>query len=121
MAVILHMVPEREWEEARAAGSYAPASLLRDGFIHCSRPEQVLRVANGVFRGRGDLVLLAIDTRRVSAEIRYENCEGGELLFPHVYGPLDPAAVTAVLPFPAQADGTFRLPEQLGPPDERSR
>ena len=29
-----------------------------------------------------------------------ENLPGGEELFPHIYGPLDPAAVTEVRPLP---------------------
>jgi hypothetical protein len=37
---------------------------------------------------------------------------GGEQ-FPHLYGPLDPAAVVAVLPLEPGPDGAFSLPPQL--------
>jgi len=33
--------------------------------------------------------------------------------FPHVFGPIAMSAVLSVLEFPAQADGTFRLPPAL--------
>ena len=80
-----------------------------EGFIHCSTPAQVLQVANARFRGRSDLLLLSIDTDRVDAEIRYENLEGGEQLFPHIYGELDRDAVIRVVEFKPQADGSFGI------------
>ena len=81
-----------------------------EGFIHCSTPAQVLQVANTRFRGRLDLLLLSIETDRVEAEIRYENLEGAEQLFPHIYGALAPDAVVRVTDFKPGADGSFTLP-----------
>ena len=43
----------------------------------------------------------------LGADVRYENLEGGEQQFPHVYGPIPVAAVVQVLPFRPVADGTF--------------
>jgi uncharacterized protein (DUF952 family) len=88
--------------------------VATEGFIHCSTPEQVLRVANARFRGREDLVLLLIDSGMIAAEIRYENLEGGNERFPHIYGPLNLEAVINVLDFEPQADGTFLLPGNQG-------
>jgi uncharacterized protein (DUF952 family) len=34
-------------------------------------------------------------------------------LFPHVYGPINPAAVIAVHDFPPGPDGVFALPERV--------
>jgi GNAT superfamily N-acetyltransferase len=60
--------------------------------------------ANLFYAGRRDLILLAIDPDRLTAEVRVE---GG---FPHLYGPLLPDAVFDVLPFPAgDDDGSFHL------------
>jgi uncharacterized protein (DUF952 family) len=33
--------------------------------------------------------------------------------FPHIYAPIPVASVIAVLPFPSEPDGTFRLPNGL--------
>jgi uncharacterized protein (DUF952 family) len=107
---IYHITPQEEWERARAAGSYQADSLQSEGFIHCSKREQVIPVANRFYHGRVDLVLLAIEPSRLSAQVKYENLEGGEILFPHIYGPLDLDAVTAALPFPPAPDGTFSFP-----------
>ena len=113
MAVILHIARRKDWIEAQASGSYRADSLATQGFIHCSTPHQVIAVANFIFRGQSDIVLLTIDTDMVVAEIRVENLEGGDKLFPHIYGPLNLDAVTQVGDFNPLSDGTFELPEIL--------
>jgi uncharacterized protein (DUF952 family) len=113
MQVILHIVARGEWERARREGVYRPASLAREGFIHCSAPAQVVRVANASFRGTKGLVLLCIDPAAVRAEIRREG-PAPDALFPHIYGPLNLDAVVRVLDFRAEPDGSFRLPPELG-------
>jgi len=64
-------------------------------------------VANTRFRGRTDLLLLHVDESRVGAEVRRENLEGGQWLFPHIYGPLPVSAVIDVTPMVPAPDGTF--------------
>jgi uncharacterized protein (DUF952 family) len=110
MATIFHITERGEWERAKAEGVYRARTLASEGFIHCSRGDQVVRVADRLFRGQTGLVLLEVDTSRVGAEIRYENCEGGQEDFPHVYGPLDLGAVTRVLAFEPGEDGSFAMP-----------
>jgi uncharacterized protein (DUF952 family) len=83
---------------------------VAEGFIHCSDAHQVVWVANQRFRDRQDLVLLHIDPTRLTVEVRYENFEGGEQQFPHVYGPIPISAVVEATPFRPAADGTFREP-----------
>jgi uncharacterized protein (DUF952 family) len=70
----------------------------------------VIQVANVRFRGQPGLVLLSIDTDKVTAEIRYENLEGGEQMFPHIYGALNTDAVVKVARFEPGAEGYFVLP-----------
>ena len=113
MSIIVHIADRELWERAKRDGSYEPDTLRSQGFIHCSKPDQVIRVANFLFRGKGGLVLLCLDSDRVLAEIRYENLEGGRQLFPHIYGPLNAGAVVEVLDFSPLEDGTFALPEAL--------
>ena len=110
MATIFHITKREEWERAKRNGSYEPPSLASEGFIHCSTTEQVVRTANRLFRGQMGLVLLKIDMDQVGAEIKYENCEGGEEAFPHIYGPLNPVSVVRVMAFEPGEDGTFAMP-----------
>jgi uncharacterized protein (DUF952 family) len=107
---IVHICLRKEWAESLKLGEYSAGSLALEGFIHCSRPEQVLRVANHYFPGTVDLVLLWIEVNKLKVELRWEPSDGE--VFPHLYGPLNLEAVVAVVGFPPDPDGTFRvLPE----------
>ena len=53
---ILHIAPAGQWEEAQLDGVYRGDTLGTEGFIHCSGPDQVLRVAQARFRGRTERV-----------------------------------------------------------------
>jgi uncharacterized protein (DUF952 family) len=110
MATIFHIAERVEWERAEREGVYRTRTLASEGFIHCSRGDQVIRVADRLFRGQAGLVLLEIDTSQVSAEIRYENCEGGREDFPHIYGALDLGSVVRVSAFEPREDGSFAMP-----------
>lgn len=105
--MIFHITTAQAWDTAGAAGAYAADSLATEGFIHCSEADQYVWVANQRFLGRQDLVLLHIDESRLTAPVRRENLEGGERLFPHVYGALNLDAVVHVAPFRPSADGSF--------------
>ena len=115
---MFHIVDRAAWESALQRGVYEPASLQAERFIHCSTRAQVAATANRFYRGRRDLLLLAIDPRRLTADLRFEppRYPAGESpgeLFPHIYGPLHPDAVARVLDFPCDADGGFHLPAAL--------
>lgn len=108
--VVFHLAVADEWEEARSRGgpyrrSTLGVSLEERGFIHCSFPRQLQTVADAVFAGRDDVVLLAIDRRRLSAEVRVEATDAGGERFPHIYGPLDLAAVIDSMSVPLGPDG----------------
>src|SRR3954447_2783060 len=98
MPAILHITSRDGWDAAALAGNYRGDTLATEGFIHCSTPDQVVRVANARFSGRTDLVLLRIDPARLNSDLRWEMSEPGEA-FPHIYGPLNLDAVIDVLPF----------------------
>lgn len=108
MDILLHICDRTDWQAARAAGEYRPASLAQEGFIHCSTSEQVAATANRFYHGRQGLALLLIDQSRLQAEVRWEAADGS--LFPHVYGPLPLEAVVDVRDFAPGADGVFSPP-----------
>jgi len=105
MESIVHICKRSEWEAAQRAGQYEAGSLLTEGFIHCSRPHQVIEVANRYFLGTQNLILLWIDPLKLSSELRWEASDGD--VYPHLYGPLNLDAVTAVLNFASGSDGKF--------------
>lgn len=112
MPKLLHITSRSSWSDQQAT-EYRDPSLEAEGFIHCSTAEQVLTPANERFANRDDLVLLVIDPERVPAEIVFEDSYGSGTEFPHIYGPIPLDAVSAVVDFPCQSDGTFTLPATL--------
>lgn len=116
MPNIFHITTRDAWASCAADGAigkYQPEAFPIEGFIHCSTSQQVIQVANARFRRQSGLVLLSIDPELVRAEIVYENLEGGEQLFPHIYGELNNDAVVHVSAFEPGEDGTFTLPADL--------
>jgi uncharacterized protein (DUF952 family) len=110
--MILHIVPRADY---RPGEPYRAASLETEGFVHCSDFGTVHLPANRLFAGRTDLVLLEIDPAGLDVPVRWEPgvpAPPDGVWFPHVYGPIAPAAVVAVHEFPAADDG-FRLPAVL--------
>ena len=114
MDLIYHLAVGTEWSESVDLGTpYARStlgkSLAEEGFIHCSFADQVREIADLVYAGRGDVVLLVIDPSAVPAEIRIENCAGGDERFPHIYGALPITAVVRAVSVPLQENGTLDL------------
>ena len=105
--ILYHIVSEKEWQEARPAGIYRPSSLDTDGFIHCCTLQQVPGVGERYYKGVQGLLILSIDTRRLTVECRYEDSHGDGDLFPHLYGPLPVEAVVKESPFSPDPDGLF--------------
>jgi uncharacterized protein (DUF952 family) len=98
---IFHIATHADWEAARRDGSYTTSTrgrtLAEEGFIHAARAEQVQPVLDRYYTDAGEpLVLLVIDPDRLGAEVRVEPV--GDDTYPHVYGPIEPAAVVEVRP-----------------------
>jgi uncharacterized protein (DUF952 family) len=99
------------WNEAKRRGVFTGAPVdVADGFIHFSTAAQAAETAARHFAGRGDLVLVAVDTDALGASLRYEPSRGGAL-FPHLYGMLPLAAVRWVKPLPLGPNGKHVFPE----------
>lgn len=140
MSVIVHLVPAAEWPGIEAAGEYRPATLETGDYLQCAAPERTVSVAEALFSGRDDLLAVCLDVDRLDAPVGYEHesesgnqsadADGSDAAdasdetdesasgstaddFPRVYGPLNPGAVVAVVPFPPDEDGGFSLPDEL--------
>lgn len=77
-------------------GNYACESLRSENFIHCCTEAQIDGVLERYYQGVTGLKLLTINAQQLDAKLVYENTVGGEELFPHVYGPINLSAVTAI-------------------------
>ena len=114
--IAYHLVPVAAWEAAADREPFRAASLDAEGFVHLThRMADLVDVANTFYRDDpGPFLVLTIALRWLTSPWRYD----GDRRYPHVYGPLDRAAITEVRPIEREADGTF-LPIQR--PDNRLR
>src|SRR5262245_47810865 len=107
---VYKIVTRAAWHEAEQSGAFKGAAIdLRDGYIHLSTADQVEGTAAKHFAGQADLVLVAIDAEKLGNELRYEISRGGDL-FPHLYTPIDLAAVRWVKPLPLGSSGRHLFP-----------
>jgi uncharacterized protein (DUF952 family) len=108
-----HLAEGHDWAAAVRIGWYERSTrgqgLAEVGFVHCSYPDQLAGVAAAFYADARDLVLLRIDPAGVPAEIRVEDG------FPHVYGPIPVAAVTAAEPLSRDSTGRLALPRAKHP------
>jgi uncharacterized protein (DUF952 family) len=107
MSVIYHLVTRETWEAAEP-GPYRAESLATEGFIHCSHSHQVAWAANRFYGQQENLLVLCIDSARLTSPLREEAVDSGEM-FPHIYGPVDRSAVVEVRPL-QRGDGQWIFP-----------
>ena len=115
--LIYHLVAAEDFRAVPPGAPYRPAAFEQDGFIHCTGDVALLlQVANLAYRkNEGEFLVLDIDPDRLTSELRYERPAPppppgsalAEAIFPHIYGPINRAAIVAVRPARRAADGTF--------------
>ena len=109
MPRVYKILKRAEWDAAVRAGRFEGAAIdLADGYIHLSTAAQAQETARRYFSGQAGLVLVRLDAAKLGGSLRWEPSRGGEL-FPHVYGPLDPALAEAVSEIELEPDGAPRL------------
>lgn len=92
---IYHVMLPEIWEAAKDQTFYSAPSLDEEGFIHCSYDHQLEGVIGRYYRDRPRLVIVELDVAKLTSKLVSEPSTGGEV-YPHVYGPLDLAAVHRV-------------------------
>ena len=110
MDPIYHLAPAARWDAWPTVQPYLPAEYEADGFIHCSAGDAVmLAVANRFYRTTpGEFVLLVIDPAQLTAPLKWEpSSDDLAPLFPHIYGPINRAAVHEVRAVQRADDGEF--------------
>jgi uncharacterized protein (DUF952 family) len=110
---LFHIISKPDADNAKLEGFYKPASLEEDGFIHCAYANQVTRLAEYLFVGQTNLVILEIEKSRVGCNVVDEDLYEGFEDFPHIYGVLPWNAVIAIHDFPCFENGMFELPASI--------
>lgn len=108
--LIYKICPKEQWRAAERTGRFDGAPVdLADGFIHFSTAEQLRETVLRHFAGEQGLLLIAVDAGALGPALRWEPSRGGAL-FPHLYAPLDLAAVQRVEELPLNDDGSHAFP-----------
>ncbi len=112
---LVYKITSRDaWKRACGLGVFPGAPVdLADGFIHFSTATQLAETAQKHFRGQHELVVVAFRSDSLGAGLKWEPSRGGDL-FPHLYGPLDPADAVWVADMPLDETGTPIVPERVG-------
>jgi uncharacterized protein (DUF952 family) len=98
---------EAEYQQALDKGTLVRDSLQSEGFIHASPRSQLNRIANKYYKDKVQPLILVVDKKLISPQVRWEPATGG--LYPHIYGPLNINAVTKVESISLADDGNFHL------------
>lgn len=115
---LFHIALHDDWRDARSEGEYRTStrgkSLEEVGFIHCSYPDQLTKVANFAYRDVAELLVLEIDPELVGCDVRPEpGNPGSDELFPHIYGAIPTAAVIGEHWWERGDDGVWHRPPFL--------
>ncbi len=92
--LIYHLVLPEAWA-ASEGDLYEHPSLAAEGFIHCSFAEQLNGVIERYYSGAERLIVLEIDSERLTSKLVNERSTGGEI-YPHIYGPINRNAVVSI-------------------------
>lgn len=103
---IYHITTPERWNGV--GERYAAPSLEDEGFIHCSRVDQVERSLNKFFSNEESVIVLTIDPQLLDAELKFEEADGS--VFPHIYGELPIVAVTGAEVVARGENGRFSYP-----------
>ena len=96
--IIFHITDSDSWKKNNEGDQYFAQSLEQIGFIHCCLEDQINFVLERWFPGVSDLLLISLESEKILSKVVFENLEGGETLFPHVYGPIQASAIVSVKP-----------------------
>jgi len=111
--IVYKIARQQEWDEAERTRVFTGSrDDERDGFIHLSSAAQVRATCAIHFAGERNLLLIAVDTERLSPALKWEPSRKGEM-FPHLYGPLRLADVQSVSEIRADIGGRAIFPPEI--------
>ena len=107
----LHIVPVAYFDAQNPAEDYVPADFAREGFIHTTDgAHNMADTANRHYSADPQpYYVLYIDTARLTSPVRYDATPH---IYPHIYGPLNRAAIIGQALMPREAEGTFLPPPE---------
>jgi uncharacterized protein (DUF952 family) len=103
-----HLTPRAWWDAADPDAPLRAPSLESEGFIHCTDgAAEMVATANRHYAAEpGAFVVLTVDLDRITSTWSVDD---PDRIYPHIFGPIDRAAIVAVVDAPRDPHGTFLL------------
>ena len=105
METIFNLMSAEMWEKIKDHEYFKPASLDKEGFVHCCTEDQIVWAAERFYTNNDEIVLLKIDVSKLENPVKYE--PSNNMMFPHIYGPLNLNAVVHVSLLLSNGHGVF--------------
>lgn len=96
---IFHIAKNSDIDNYHQSDHYTCESLGSEGFIHCCEASQLAGVVSRYYEAVDDIQLITLDPDKLDAALVRENTLGGSELFPHLYGPINKAAIVEIKSF----------------------
>jgi uncharacterized protein (DUF952 family) len=106
---VYHLVLPTWWANFNDKDFYESETLQEETFIHFSTREQVNGTLANYFKGVERILLLHIDTTKLTSKLVFEDLFNIGINFPHLYGRLNKDAVFEVQELVADANGVITL------------
>jgi len=94
-----HVAYSSDWKIAENSTEYSHPSLLEDGFVHCSRIEDLKKSYEIFFEEETEVMLLEIDIEKLIPEVVYVDIPSRDTNFPHVQGPINKTSIVSIYHF----------------------
>jgi len=102
--IIYHISARDLWYQQLENEYYVHGSLADEGFIHCSKYENVLETFQLHYTDPGQYLLVLIDETGLEKEVKYEYATSRRIEFPHVYGQINKTAIIELVGFATAHD-----------------
>ncbi len=110
MTTIYKIENQESWQTAKSTGIYEGSSDdLKDGFIHFSTQQQLQATLDKHYKGKSNLLLIALNSEILGLNLKWEPSRGGDL-FPHLYAPLPTTHIMWEKPIIQNDNGTHSIP-----------
>src|SRR6476659_476051 len=106
MRETFHLVPENYWSAADPASAYEASSLEAEGFIHCTDGVSALGETFDRYYAADPRPFLALTIDLDALDVPWRFDVPGSP-YPHIYGPVERGAITAVHHVDRGPDGRF--------------
>lgn len=111
--IITHIIKKSDWDMYKDKTYIKTNTLEEEGFVHCSNIEQVCEVANSLFKGDKNLLLLFIDSSKLINRVVWEDLYNLNEEYPHIYGMINTTSVVGIYDFSPNIDGYFEFSKEV--------